>query len=86
MVKIIDYKAVEGGVEVEVRGMFGRCKMTMPMSVAQFKRGLARYANGALMQVAFKELNATQREFLISGIPADKQDEIFGGSQDEVQS
>lgn len=84
MVKIIDYKPHTSGVEVEVLGMFGIQKMVLNCTETEFETGLKRYANGALMQDAFKKLNATQREFLISGMPADEQDEFFKAPEDEV--
>jgi hypothetical protein len=38
------------------------------------------YANGALLQNAFPNLNADEREFYKTGITGEEWDQMFGGS------
>jgi hypothetical protein len=40
----------------------------LPMTAAEYKRAMEAYARGALIQNAFPALNASQREFLMTGI------------------
>ena len=43
------------------------------------------YEAGALVQDAFPDLTATERESIISGICATCQDEVFGEDEDEEE-
>lgn len=43
------------------------------------------YMAGALVQDAFPDLTATERESIISGICATCQDEVFGEDEDEEE-
>lgn len=40
----------------------------LPMTAAEYKRAMEAYNRGALIQNAFPALNASQREFLMTGI------------------
>ena len=50
--------------------------------VEVFEDELNAYNNGALAQVAFSNLSATEREQIISGICPKCQDSIFGGDDE----
>jgi hypothetical protein len=59
-------------------------KMTIPVS---YERILA-WATGVdkrMVQDAFPELNADQREFLLTGILPDEWDALFGGTEGEPE-
>ncbi len=48
-----------------------------------FENALNLYEDGALIQDAFPNLSATEREQIISGICPQCQESIFGGDNDE---
>jgi len=52
--------------------------MDLPISQEQ----LAAYAAGALVQVAFPQLNAAEREFILTGITPKEWAEVFGEDDD----
>jgi ribosome recycling factor len=43
---------------------------------------MAAYKNGALIQVAFPNLTADQREFILTGITKEEWDELFKETDD----
>ena len=47
------------------------------------KKGCAQYTNGALVQDAFPNLTATEREVIISGICPACQDTLFGDEDED---
>ena len=51
----------------------GTSRMTLPMSESSFKASYESWVGGKLIQHAFPLLNATQREFLMTGIASDKE-------------
>lgn len=55
--------------------------MDLPITQDQ----LNAYAAGALLQDAFPNLNADEREFVKSGITAEEWDEMFGGPEEEEE-
>jgi len=56
---------------------------TMDLPITQDQ--LNAYAAGALLQDAFPNLNADEREFVKSGITAEEWDEMFGGPEEEEE-
>ena len=52
--------------------------MDIPMTFAEFKACFAKFQGGAHIQVAFPDLSADLREFVLSGITPEKWTEIFG--------
>lgn len=42
-----------------------------------------RYNQGEYVQVAFSNLSAPEREFILTGITPTEWDEMFGGGEDE---
>jgi len=52
--------------------------MELPLTVAEYDRGMDRWEDGALIQVAFPTLNAEQREFVKTGITPEMWTKIFG--------
>lgn len=52
--------------------------MDLPISQEQ----LAAYAAGALVQVAFPQLNAAEREFILTGITPKEWAEVFGEDEE----
>lgn len=52
--------------------------MEFPMPVVEFWVAHANWQNGMLIQDAFPNLNADQREFIMTGITAEEWDETFG--------
>ena len=64
-------------VTLEAVGFMGTSRMTLPMNEEQFKKCHASWQGGKLIQQAFPLLNATQREFLMTGIASNEEwDEI----------
>lgn len=53
--------------------------MDLPITIAQ----LDAYNNGELVQRAFPNLSAAEREFLLTGITPDEWKDIFGAEEDE---
>lgn len=45
---------------------------------------IARYKSGALVQDAFPNLDADQREFILTGITADEWDETFADEGEDL--
>ena len=52
--------------------------MDLPISQEQ----LAAYAAGGLVQVAFPQLTAAEREFILTGITPSEWAEVFGDGED----
>lgn len=49
------------------------CEMTIEgFPLEEFDAALARWKNGALIQQAFPNLNADEREFIMTGIPPEQ--------------
>jgi len=70
-------------VSVRAVGFMGENIMPLPMSKAKFMECFNKWNAGAMIQDAFKCLNAVQREFLISGMSAAQQKEMFGKPEPE---
>ena len=51
--------------------------MSFPMTEEAFDAAYEKWQNGALIQNAFPNLNADQREFIMTGITAEEWDETF---------
>lgn len=64
-------------IQVEARSPFGTATMELPMSLSEFKTAVAKWDAGAMVQNAFPNLNATQREFLITGLSEEEQQKFF---------
>ena len=73
-------------VTINATGMFGSNDMTLPMSHADFMAAYDKWAAGAMVQAAFPNLNATQREFLMTGMTPKQQHEIFGNPDNPEQN
>lgn len=52
--------------------------MELPISVEQ----LIRWESGELVQIVFPELTPFQREFLITGMTREEQDELFNNFEE----
>jgi hypothetical protein len=59
---------------------FTRITRTLDLDITEAQ--VEAYANGALLQVAFPNLNADEREFYKTGITGEEWDQIFGGSEE----
>ena len=53
-------------------------EIDLPITLEQ----LLRFESGEFAQIAFPQLNSTQREFLITGTTPEEWDEIFGSEED----
>lgn len=51
--------------------------ITRSLEIPCTEEQMAAYKNGALIQVAFPDLTADQREFILTGITKDEWDELF---------
>ena len=51
--------------------------ITRSLEIPCTEEQMAAYKNGALIQVAFPNLTADQREFILTGITKDEWDELF---------
>jgi hypothetical protein len=60
-------------ITLEAVGFMGTSHMTLPMNEEKFRTCYTNWQAGKLIQQAFPMLNATQREFLMTGISSDKQ-------------
>ena len=72
----LEYREVEGGVEVRAGSVFAKQKSTMilPISCERLIEILSREGS---IQDAAPELNADQREFLKTEIAPDEWEDIF---------
>ena len=52
-------------------------EMAFDMSPAEYEKALTEWKNGTLIQDAFANLNATEREFLMTGIYGEAWDNMF---------
>jgi hypothetical protein len=52
--------------------------MEMPMRASRFRLCLTKWQRGAMIQNAFADLNADQREFLMTGITPAEWADMFG--------
>lgn len=70
-------------VEVERTSPFSgtRNVMTFAMTPDEFRARLARWHNGEMIQVAFSNLNADEREFIKTGITPQEWEETFGSGE-----
>jgi hypothetical protein len=58
-------------------GLFGNNDMIIPMPENQFTNGMIHWLNdGQMVQDAFPTLNATQRDFLLTGMSEKQQSEM----------
>jgi len=64
-------------VTVEATSIFGFAIMELPLSLNEFKQGMAKWDAGEYVQNAFPTLNATQREFLMTGLSEANQQKLF---------
>lgn len=51
--------------------------ITRSLEIPCTEEQMAAYKNGALIQVAFPDLTADQREFILTGITKDEWDTLF---------
>ena len=51
--------------------------MKLPLRSEEFVLGMEKWNAGALIQDAFPLLNSTQREFLMTGMDEQEQNEMF---------
>lgn len=51
--------------------------ITRSLEIPCTEEQMAAYRNGALIQVAFPDLTADQREFILTGITKDEWDTLF---------
>ena len=52
--------------------------MELPLTHREYDRGITKWEDGALIQVAFPTLTAEQREFVKTGITPEMWTKIFG--------
>lgn len=65
--------------------LMGKLEHVFPMPVHQFLHRWGRLVAGELIQNAFDNLDANEREFLISGLTPEKWDEVFGRLVEEPE-
>jgi hypothetical protein len=56
--------------------------MELPLTHREYDRGITKWEDGALIQVAFPTLTADQREFIKTGITPETWTNIFGEDTD----
>ena len=56
--------------------------ITRSLEIPCTEEQMAAYKNGALIQVAFPDLTADQREFILTGITKEEWDELFKETDD----
>lgn len=71
-------------VSIKATGFMGENIMHLPMGKSKFMECFNKWNEGAMIQDAFSCLNAVQREFLITGMSAEQQKEVFGKPEPEV--
>lgn len=54
-------------------------EMDIPMTEDDFDKSHREWEDGKYIQDAFPMLNATQREFIMSGLSVEDQDIVFNG-------
>jgi len=72
----LEYQIVEGGVLVRAKSVFAKEKSTMILPVSE-RRLLEIVNRTESIQVAAPELNADQREFLMTGMTPEEWDDGF---------
>jgi len=70
------------GVEVTVRRLLDGEERTMVIDVKSKEEFLTAFKMDAPIQVRFPSLNPMQREFLISGLTEEEQNELFKEEDD----
>ena len=70
------YNSVENGVLVQLKNQ--NKYLIIDCSIEQYEKGLKEYNNGALIQNAFPFLSPNEREFLLTGLPEEEWDDLFG--------
>jgi hypothetical protein len=60
-------------------------QMVLPMTTEEFDAAYDNWKGGAFIQNAFPNLSPIQREFLMSGMSEQEQNEFFGDADDEVE-
>jgi hypothetical protein len=70
-------------ITVEATSPFGWAIMKLPLSLDEFKEGIAKWDAGEYVQDAFKTLNAVQREFLMTGMNETKRAVAFAGDPED---
>lgn len=73
------FEVIASGTKVTRRSVFDRKMYTMELPVSQERIEVWASGAGALIQDAFPELNADQREFLMSGATPEAWEAMFGG-------
>ena len=69
-------------MEITRTSLISGITRTLDLPVTQFQ--LDNYhVKGSLLQDAFPQLNADDREFIKSGITAEEWDEMFGGEEED---
>ena len=77
--KLVCATQTERGLEVEVDNMFnGYSKMTLNTTLPEFLKGFALWKEDHLpIEKAFPKLSKQEREFLLSGMISEQQNELF---------
>jgi hypothetical protein len=56
---------------------------TLNIPLDKFLKGLSMRKNGEMIQFAFPTLSKKEREFLLSGMSFDEQDQVFQDDEDD---
>lgn len=56
-------------------------RLLIPMKQSEFKKAWNDWNNGMLIQDAFPNLSADEREFIMTGMMPGEWDELFGGME-----
>jgi hypothetical protein len=85
--EVDDVTLVDGGDHVFVKNVSlisgNTSWMSFPMNFAEFERRYNEWTGGAMVQEAFSNLSADQREFLMTGITSTEWDDAFGEEEKE---
>lgn len=75
----IEFYPHDEGVEIHLLDLNGdpREAVFLNADYDLMRKGMEVYISGALIQNAFPFLNASQREFLLTGLTDDEWDELF---------
>lgn len=72
---------IDDKIVVCADGFFGHTEMVLPMSKESFTECFNKWVGGEMIQRAFRGLSPEQREFLLTGMPLDIQDEVFDDNE-----
>lgn len=78
MTKLLKVEDDNGKAKVTLQGLSGVVTHTFNLSVVEFKERHLLWQRGALIQKAFNNISASERELLLTGLNDKEWEKLFG--------